>query len=103
MGLVGDGGAVVGGEEENQVRNLVWLEQPLERLTFEHLSFVFVGEPQTSLAFRPDAPWHYAIDANVVGAKLVREGTRHAYDGGLCCDIYGNVGGWNRPGNGAQI
>ena len=97
------GAAVVGGEEEGEAGDFFGLQFSFEGLAGEHLGGVGFVEPESFLALGKDAPRKDGVDADVVGAELVGEGAGEADDGGLGCDVDGQVGGGDEPGDGAHI
>ena len=103
VALVGDGAAVVGGQEEGEAGDFFGLQFSFEGLAGEHLGYVGFVEPESLLALGKDAPGKDGIDADVVRAELVGEGAGEADDGSFGGDVDGQVGGGDEPGDGAHI
>ncbi|MCU1224366.1 MAG: hypothetical protein JWQ42_2459 [Edaphobacter sp.] len=103
MRLVGDGGAVVGGEEEEETGYLVGEDVTLEALDGEEVLLVVGGHVEATLLFGEDGSGEDGVDADVGGAELMRERSSHGDNGGLGHVVDGEAGGGDEPGDGAHV
>ena len=70
VALAGDGGAVVGGEEEEEAGDLFGKDVALERLCSEDALLVGGRHVEAVLAFGEDGSGEDAVDADVGGAEF---------------------------------
>jgi len=103
VALAGDGGAVVGGEEEEKAGYVFGQDMALEVLGIEDSLFVGRGHVEVGLALGEDGSWEHAVDADVEGAEVVGERAGHGDDGGLGHVVEGEVGRGDHPGDGAHV
>ena len=103
VALTGDGGAVVGGEEEEEAGDFFGKDVTLERLRGEDALFVGGRHVEAVLFFGQDGSGEDAVDADVEGAEFAREGTGHGDDGCLGHVVEGEVWGGDHPGDGAHV
>jgi hypothetical protein len=103
IALAGDGAAVVGREKQHQSSDFFGREHAFQGLVIEDFRFVFLREPQLSLALGEDGSGENAIDANITGSQLVSQCAGHSDNRGLGGDVNGQSCGRNDPADGAEI
>lgn len=103
VALAGDGGAVIGRQEEQQAGYVFGQEVALEVLGIEDSLLVGRRHVETFLAFGEDGSGKDAVNANVVGAEVVGEGAGHCGDGGLGHVVKGEVGCGDHPRDRAHV
>ncbi len=101
--LVGDGGAVVGGEEEEEASDVFGEDGSLEALSGDDAELFFGAGPVAALAGGGDVSGEDAVDADVLGAEFVGEGSGETDEGGLGGDVDVEVFGGDHPGDGAHV
>jgi len=103
VALAGDGGAVVGGEEEHEAGYVFGEDVALEVLRIENALLVGGGHVEAGLAFGEDGSWEDAVDANVVGTEVVCERAGHGCDCGFGHVVEAEVGRGNDVGDGTHV
>src|SRR6185437_2590923 len=76
--LIRAGARLVGGEENDELRDLGGLELSLQALAAHDLGLRFRCDPFLELALRHDPSGRDGVDAYSVGAEVARERTRQA-------------------------
>ena len=103
VALAGDGGAVVGGKEEQETGYVVGHDVALEVLGVEDSLLIGRRHVETVLTLGEDGSGEYAVDANVRRAEVVGQRAGHRDDGGLGHVVEGEVRSGDHPGDGAHV
>src|SRR3982751_4255759 len=83
--LARDAPALIGGEEQRHVRDVVGRHRVGNGLTRAQLGDrLVVRVPQPALTLRDHHPWRYRVDADAVGPERPGQGVGEADDRGLC-------------------
>src|SRR6266851_3127642 len=103
VALVGDGGAVVCCEEEQEAGYFFGHDVALEALDGEEMLLVGGRHVEAVLSFGEDGSGQDAVDADVGGAEVVCERAGHGDDGGLGHVVGGEVWRGDHPGDGTHV
>jgi hypothetical protein len=103
VALAGDGGAIVGGEEEDEAGDLFGKDVALERLCGEDAVLVSGRHVEAVLAFGEDGSREDGVYADVEGAEVAGEGASHGDDGSFGHVVEGEVGSGDQGGDGAHV
>src|SRR5262245_61900897 len=91
VALTGAGAAVIGGEEQDDARDVFRQQLALETLAAEELLLALRSEPEPHLPLRHDPARHDGVDADPHRPQVAREGPGQAGDSGLGAQVRGHT------------